>query len=164
MPIGTGRIYGGERAVGGELPPSSGIFRIPRIDGKLTDEAWSLAPVQGNLVQRDETRCRVEQGRSDHHRTFHDHRNAFYFSTNVLAKSSIDAGLVLGRYVTMTSAIPETSPFTLPRQLCTRMTCGRRAVDVFNLPQLDVQVDEQLDEEALLVARLRLQARWRVRS
>ena len=99
----------------------------PSIDGKLTDEAWSLAPVQGNFVQREpdygqasteKTEFRVlyddktlylgvwvwdsdaagilasemkrDAGlnKGDQIKitidTFHDHRNAFYFSTNPL--------------------------------------------------------------------------------
>jgi hypothetical protein len=107
-------------------------FRItaeqrPAIDGKLTDEAWALAPVQGNFVQREpdfgtpsseKTEFRVlyddkslyigvwvwdsdpsgimgsemkrDAGlnKGDQLKitidTFHDHRNAFYFSTNPL--------------------------------------------------------------------------------
>jgi len=99
----------------------------PRIDGKLTDEAWRLAPAQGNFVQREpdygqpsseKTEFRVlyddttlylgvwvwdsdasgimgselkrDSGlnKGDQLKitidTFHDHRNAFYFSTNPL--------------------------------------------------------------------------------
>ena len=99
----------------------------PSIDGKLTDQAWSLAPVQGNFVQREpdygqasseKTEFRVlyndqtlflgvwvwdsdaagilasemkrDAGlnKGDQIKitidTFHDHRNAFYFSTNPL--------------------------------------------------------------------------------
>ncbi|MEO7157555.1 MAG: DUF5916 domain-containing protein [Vicinamibacterales bacterium] len=99
----------------------------PDIDGKLTDEAWSLAPVQGNFIQREpsygapsseKTEFRVlyddktlyigvwvwdsdapgimgsemkrDAGlnKGDQLKitidTFHDHRNAFYFSTNPL--------------------------------------------------------------------------------
>jgi hypothetical protein len=99
----------------------------PDIDGKLTDEAWSLAPAQGSFVQREpsygapsseKTEFRVlyddktlyigvwvwdsEPGgimgsemkrdaglnKGDQLKitidTFHDHRNAFYFSTNPL--------------------------------------------------------------------------------
>lgn len=99
----------------------------PKIDGKLTDEAWALAPVQGNFVQREpdygqasseKTEFRVlyddktlyfgvwvwdddaagimasemkrDAGlnKGDQIKitidTFHDHRNAFYFSTNPL--------------------------------------------------------------------------------
>lgn len=99
----------------------------PSIDGKLTDEAWALAPVQGNFVQREpdygqpaseKTEFRVlyddknlylgvwvwdsdaagimgselkrDAGlnKGDQLKitidTFHDHRNAFYFSTNPL--------------------------------------------------------------------------------
>ncbi len=99
----------------------------PEIDGRLTDEAWTLAPVQGNFVQREpaygspsteRTEFRVlydnrtlyigvwvfdsdpagimgsemkrDSGlnKGDQLKitidTFHDHRNAFYFSTNPL--------------------------------------------------------------------------------
>ena len=99
----------------------------PDIDGKLTDEAWALAPAQGNFVQREpnygapaseKTEFRVlyddksiyigvwvwdrepsgimgsemkrDAGlnKGDQLKitidTFHDHRNAFYFSTNPL--------------------------------------------------------------------------------
>ncbi|MGE3489011.1 MAG: DUF5916 domain-containing protein [Vicinamibacterales bacterium] len=99
----------------------------PRIDGKLTDEAWRLAPAHGNFVQREpdygqpsseKTEFRVlyddttlylgvwvwdsdasgimgselkrDSGlnKGDQLKitidTFHDHRNAFYFSTNPL--------------------------------------------------------------------------------
>jgi len=99
----------------------------PRIDGVLTDDAWALAPVQGNFVQREpdygqpsseKTEFRVlyddqtlylgvwvwdsdaagilasemkrDAGlnKGDQLKitidTFHDHRNAFYFSTNPL--------------------------------------------------------------------------------
>ncbi len=99
----------------------------PRIDGVLSDEAWALAPVQGNFVQREpdygqasseKTEFRVlydektiyfgvwvwdddpagimgsemkrDAGLSKGDQlkitidTFHDHRNAFYFSTNPL--------------------------------------------------------------------------------
>ena len=99
----------------------------PEIDGKLTDPAWSLAPVQGNFVQREpsygapsteKTEFRIlyderalyigvwvfesdpaaimgsemkrDAGlnKGDQLKitidTFHDHRNAFYFSTNPL--------------------------------------------------------------------------------
>jgi hypothetical protein len=107
-------------------------FRItaeqrPAIDGRLTDEAWARAPVQGNFVQREpdfgaasseKTEFRVlyddktlyigvwvwdsdpsgimgsemkrDAGlnKGDQLKitidTFHDHRNAFYFSTNPL--------------------------------------------------------------------------------
>jgi len=99
----------------------------PAIDGKLTDEAWTLAPVQGNFIQR-EPRYGVPSSEKTEFRvlyddktlylgvwvfdsdpsgimgsemkrdaglnkgdqlkitidTFHDHRNAFYFSTNPL--------------------------------------------------------------------------------
>ena len=99
----------------------------PRIDGRLTDEAWSLAPAQGNFIQREpaygspateQTEFRIlydartlyigvwvwdttpggimgsemkrDAGlnKGDQLKitidTFHDHRNAFYFSTNPL--------------------------------------------------------------------------------
>ena len=99
----------------------------PEIDGKLIDEAWSLAPAQGNFIQREpsygapsseKTEFRVlyddktlyigvwvwdsdpagimgsemkrDAGlnKGDQLKitidTFHDHRNAFYFSTNPL--------------------------------------------------------------------------------
>ena len=99
----------------------------PKIDGRLTDEAWALAPAQGNFVQREpdygkpsteKTEFRVlyddktlylgvwvwdsdpsgilasemkrDAGLSKGDQlkitidTFHDHRNAFYFSTNPL--------------------------------------------------------------------------------
>ena len=99
----------------------------PDIDGKLTDEAWSLAPAQGNFIQREpsfgapsseKTEFRIlydektlyigvwvwdsdpsgimgsemkrDAGlnKGDQLKitldTFHDHRNAFYFSTNPL--------------------------------------------------------------------------------
>ena len=99
----------------------------PDIDGKLNDEAWSLAPAQGNFVQREpsfgapsseKTEFRIlyddkslyigvwvwdsdasgimgsemkrDAGlnKGDQLKitldTFHDHRNAFYFSTNPL--------------------------------------------------------------------------------
>ncbi len=99
----------------------------PAIDGRLTDEAWALAPSQGNFVQREpsygaasteKTEFRIlyddktlyigvwvwdsdpsEIMGSEMKRdaglnkgdqlkitidTFHDHRNAFYFSTNPL--------------------------------------------------------------------------------
>jgi hypothetical protein len=99
----------------------------PAIDGKLTDEAWALAPAQGHFVQREpdygqpsseKTEFRVlyddktlylgvwvwdsepagilasemkrDAGlnKGDQLKitidTFHDHRNAFYFSTNPL--------------------------------------------------------------------------------
>jgi hypothetical protein len=99
----------------------------PSIDGKLTDEAWALAPAQGNFIQREpsfgapsseKTEFRVlyddhtlyigvwlwdsepagimgsemkrDAGlnKGDQLKitidTFHDHRNAFYFSTNPL--------------------------------------------------------------------------------
>src|SRR6478735_2916110 len=107
-------------------------FRIsaeqrPNIDGKLIDQAWALAPVQGNFIQREpafgtpsseKTEFRVlyddktlyigvwvwdsdpsgimgsemkrDAGlnKGDQLKitidTFHDHRNAFYFSTNPL--------------------------------------------------------------------------------
>jgi hypothetical protein len=99
----------------------------PDIDGKLTDAAWALAPVQGNFIQR-EPRYGVAASEKTEFRvlydektlfigvwvfdsdpsgimgsemkrdaglnkgdqlkitidTFHDHRNAFYFSTNPL--------------------------------------------------------------------------------
>lgn len=104
-----------------------GAGQQPRIDGKLTDEAWALAPAQGNFVQREpdygqpsseKTEFRVlydettlylgvwvwdsdaagilasemkrDAGlnKGDQLKitidTFHDHRNAFYFSTNPL--------------------------------------------------------------------------------
>jgi len=99
----------------------------PDIDGRLNEEAWALAPVQGNFVQREpsygapsseKTEFRVlyddkmlyigvwvwdsdpdgimgsemkrDAGLSKGDQlkitidTFHDHRNAFYFSTNPL--------------------------------------------------------------------------------
>jgi hypothetical protein len=99
----------------------------PRIDGRLTDEVWALAPAQGNFIQREpqygqpsseKTEFRVlyddktlylgvwvwdsepagilasemkrDAGlnKGDQLKitidTFHDHRNAFYFSTNPL--------------------------------------------------------------------------------
>ena len=99
----------------------------PAIDGRLTDEAWALAPAQGNFVQREpsygaasteKTEFRIlyddktlyigvwvwdsdpsaimgsemkrDAGlnKGDQLKitidTFHDHRNAFYFSTNPL--------------------------------------------------------------------------------
>ena len=99
----------------------------PAIDGRLTDEAWALAPSQGNFVQREpsygaasteKTEFRIlyddktlyigvwvwdsdpsaimgsemkrDAGlnKGDQLKitidTFHDHRNAFYFSTNPL--------------------------------------------------------------------------------
>jgi Domain of unknown function (DUF5916)/Carbohydrate family 9 binding domain-like len=99
----------------------------PDIDGKLTDGAWKLAPVQGNFIQREpaygaasteKTEFRIlyddralyigvwvfesdpsaimgsemkrDAGlnKGDQLKitidTFHDHRNAFYFSTNPL--------------------------------------------------------------------------------
>ncbi|HWI17658.1 MAG TPA: DUF5916 domain-containing protein [Vicinamibacterales bacterium] len=99
----------------------------PHIDGKLSEEAWTLAPVQGNFVQREpsygaasteKTEFRIlyderalyigvwvfesdpsaimgsemkrDAGlnKGDQLKitidTFHDHRNAFYFSTNPL--------------------------------------------------------------------------------
>jgi hypothetical protein len=99
----------------------------PDIDGKLTEEAWSLAPVQGHFIQREpsygapateRTEFRIlyddktlyigvwvwdsdasgimgsemkrDAGLSKGDQlkiaidTFHDHRNAFYFSTNPL--------------------------------------------------------------------------------
>ena len=99
----------------------------PRIDGKLTDEAWSLAPVQGNFVQREPAYGQASSEKTEFRvlyddktlylgvwvwdanpegilasemkrdaglnkgdqikitiDTFHDHRNAFYFSTNPL--------------------------------------------------------------------------------
>lgn len=107
-------------------------FRItdaqrPTIDGRLTEEAWALAPAQGNFVQREpqygapaseKTEFRIlyderalyigvwvwdsdpegimgsemkrDAGlnKGDQLKitldTFHDHRNAFYFSTNPL--------------------------------------------------------------------------------
>ncbi len=55
----------------------------PSIDGKLTDEAWALAPVQGNFVKRDAGLNKGDQIKITID-TFHDHRNAFYFSTNPL--------------------------------------------------------------------------------
>lgn len=101
--------------------------QAPRVDGKLTDEAWALAPAQGNFLQREpsygqpsteKTEFRVlyddntlyigvwvwdsfpegimgselkrDAGlnKGDQIKinldTFHDHRNAFYFSTNPL--------------------------------------------------------------------------------
>ena len=107
-------------------------FRIadgqqPDIDGRLTDEAWALAPVQGNFVQREPAYGSASSERTEFRvlydertlyigvwvfdrepagimgselkrdsglnkgdqlkitiDTFHDHRNAFYFSTNPL--------------------------------------------------------------------------------
>jgi Domain of unknown function (DUF5916)/Carbohydrate family 9 binding domain-like len=99
----------------------------PDIDGRLTDEVWSLAPAQGNFIQREpsygapsseQTEFRIlyddkalyigvwvwdsdpagimgsemkrDAGlnKGDQLKitidTFHDHRNAFYFSTNPL--------------------------------------------------------------------------------
>jgi hypothetical protein len=99
----------------------------PKIDGRLTDDVWALAPAQGNFVQREpvygqpsteKTEFRVlyddktlylgvwvwdgnpagilasemkrDAGlnKGDQLKitidTFHDHRNAFYFSTNPL--------------------------------------------------------------------------------
>jgi hypothetical protein len=99
----------------------------PDIDGKLTDEAWALAPAQGNFVQREpsfgaaatertefkllyddrtlyigvwvfdsdpagimasEMKRDAGLNKGDQLKitldTFHDHRNAFYFSTNPL--------------------------------------------------------------------------------
>ena len=99
----------------------------PKIDGQLTDEAWALAPAQGNFVQRepeygkpssektefrvlyddktlylgvwawddDAARIMASEMKRDAGLnkgdqlkitidTFHDHRNAFYFSTNPL--------------------------------------------------------------------------------
>jgi hypothetical protein len=99
----------------------------PSIDGRLTDEAWALAPAQGNFIQREpsygapsseKTEFRIlyderalylgvwvfdsdpagimgsemkrDAGlnKGDQLKitidTFHDHRNAFYFSTNPL--------------------------------------------------------------------------------
>jgi hypothetical protein len=99
----------------------------PTIDGKLTEEVWSLAPAQGNFIQREpqygkpaseKTEFRIlyddktlyigvwvwdsdpsgimgsemkrDAGlnKGDQLKinldTFHDHRNAFYFSTNPL--------------------------------------------------------------------------------
>ncbi len=99
----------------------------PRIDGKLTDDVWALAPVQGNFVQREPDYGRPSSEKTEFRvlyddktiylgvwvwdsdasgilasemkrdaglnkgdqikitiDTFHDHRNAFYFSTNPL--------------------------------------------------------------------------------
>ena len=99
----------------------------PDIDGKLTEEAWSLAPVQGNFIQREPSYGAPASERTEFRilyddktlyigvwvwdsdasgimgsemkrdaglnkgdqlkiaiDTFHDHRNAFYFSTNPL--------------------------------------------------------------------------------
>jgi hypothetical protein len=99
----------------------------PRIDGRLTEEVWALAPVQGNFIQREPaygapatepTEFRIlyddrtlyigvwvwdstpslvmgsemkrDSGlnKGDQLKitidTFHDHRNAYYFSTNPL--------------------------------------------------------------------------------
>ncbi len=114
----------------------------PSIDGKLTDEAWALAPVQGNFVQREpaygqaaseKTEFRVlyddktlylgvwvwdndaagimasemkrDAGlnKGDQIKitidTFHDHRNAFYFSTNPLGAykdaNTVENGLTI---------------------------------------------------------------------
>ena len=101
--------------------------QAPKIDGKLTEEAWALAPAQGDFIQREpdygrpsseKTEFRVlyddrtlyigvwvwdsdpsgimgsemkrDAGLSKGDQlkitldTFHDHRNAFYFSTNPL--------------------------------------------------------------------------------
>ena len=101
--------------------------QAPKIDGRLTDEAWALAPAQGSFIQREphygepsteKTEFRVlyddktlyigvwvfdrnpagimgsemkrDAGlnKGDQIKitldTFHDHRNAFYFSTNPL--------------------------------------------------------------------------------
>jgi hypothetical protein len=111
------------RALAARLPDG----QAPRIDGRLDDEVWQLAPVQGQFVQREprfgapaseRTEFRVlyddrtiyvavwawdrdpsgilgsELKRDSGLRkgdqikinfdTFHDHRNAFYFSTNPL--------------------------------------------------------------------------------
>ncbi|MEZ5285101.1 MAG: carbohydrate binding family 9 domain-containing protein [Vicinamibacterales bacterium] len=111
------------RAIAARLPDG----QTPRIDGRLDDEVWALAPPQGNFVQREprfgapaseRTEFRVlyddrtiyvgvwawdsdpggilasELKRDSGLRkgdqikvnfdTFHDHRNAFYFSTNPL--------------------------------------------------------------------------------
>ena len=99
----------------------------PNIDGKLTEEAWALAPAQGNFIQREpafgapateqtqfkilydaralyigvwvwdsdpagvmgsEMKRDAGLNKGDQLKividTFHDHRNAFYFSTNPL--------------------------------------------------------------------------------
>lgn len=99
----------------------------PSIDGRLTEEAWSLAPAQGNFIQREpdfgtpssertefrilyddrtlyfgvwvwdsdpdgimgsEMKRDAGLNKGDQLKitidTFHDHRNAFYFSTNPL--------------------------------------------------------------------------------
>ena len=99
----------------------------PKIDGRLTDEAWALAPAQANFVQREpaygqpatektgfrvlyddktlflgvwvwdsnpsgilasEMKRDAGLNKGDQIKitidTFHDHRNAFYFSTNPL--------------------------------------------------------------------------------
>lgn len=99
----------------------------PEIDGRLTDEAWALAPAQGNFIQREPaygapatepttfkilyddralyigvwvfdsspggimgSEMKRDSGlnKGDQLKitidTFHDHRNAFYFSTNPL--------------------------------------------------------------------------------
>ena len=99
----------------------------PDIDGRLTEEAWALAPVQGNFIQREpqfgapstertefrilyddralyigvwvwdsdpagimgsEMKRDAGLNKGDQLKitidTFHDHRNAFYFSTNPL--------------------------------------------------------------------------------
>ena len=111
------------RAIAARLPEG----QAPRIDGRLDDEVWKLAPAQGNFVQREPhfgarasepTEFRIlydertiyiavwawdsnpagilgsELKRDSGLRkgdqikinfdTFHDHRNAFYFSTNPL--------------------------------------------------------------------------------
>jgi len=99
----------------------------PDIDGRLTEEAWALAPVQGNFIQREPSYGAPETEKTEFRilyddrtlyigvwvwdsmpagimgsemkrdsglnkgdqlkitiDTFHDHRNAFYFSTNPL--------------------------------------------------------------------------------
>lgn len=111
------------QALAVRLPPG----RAPRIDGRLDDAVWSLAPAQGHFIQREprfgmrstertEFRILYDDRRlyfgiwafdsdargiraSELKRdaglrkgdqikividTFHDHRNAFYFSTNPL--------------------------------------------------------------------------------
>jgi hypothetical protein len=99
----------------------------PQIDGRLTEEAWALAPAQGNFIQREPSYGAPETEKTEFRilyddrtlyigvwvwdsepagimgsemkrdaglnkgdqlkisiDTFHDHRNAFYFSTNPL--------------------------------------------------------------------------------
>jgi hypothetical protein len=111
------------RAIAFKLPDG----QAPKIDGRLTDEAWGLAPVQGNFIQREPDYGRPSAEKTEFRilyddktmyigvwvwdsnpagimgsemkrdaglnkgdqlkitlDTFHDHRNAFYFSTNPL--------------------------------------------------------------------------------